>query len=213
MQERPAHPRGLDPRLLADIGGTNARFALEVAPGQMDAIEVLACADYPTLAAALVAYLALPPVVEVIAKSGATHIRHGAIAIANPVIGDFVRMTNHHWSFSTRALQSEPDTIAYAATKGGLVALTHALAVSLGPEIRVNCISPGWIATAEYLPRDKRHPPELSKQDHAQHPAGRVGTPEDIAGLCAYLLSDEAGFVTAANFTVDGGMTHKMIYV
>ena len=114
---------------------------------------------------------------------------------------------------STRALQSEPDTIAYAATKGGLVALTHALAVSLGPEIRVNCISPGWIATTEYLPRDKRHAPELSKADHEQHPAGRVGTPEDIAGLCAYLLSGEAGFVTGANFTVDGGMTRKMIYV
>ena len=95
------------PRLLADVGGTNARFALEVAPGRIDAIEVLACADYPTLAAALVAYLALPPVVEIIAKSGATQIRHGAIAIANPVIGDFVRMTNHHWAFSIEGLRQE----------------------------------------------------------------------------------------------------------
>ena len=113
---------------------------------------------------------------------------------------------------STRALQSEPDTIAYAATKGGLVALTHALAVSLGPEIRVNCISPGWIATSEYLPRGKRHAPALTAADHEQHPAGRVGTPDDVASLCAWLLSDEAGFATGANVTLDGGMTRKMIY-
>lgn len=113
---------------------------------------------------------------------------------------------------STRAVQSEPDTIAYAATKGGIVALTHALAISLGPEVRVNCISPGWIATTEYLPRAQRHAPALSPSDHAQHPAGRVGTPEDIASLCAWLLSDEAGFATGANFTLDGGMTRKMIY-
>ena len=113
---------------------------------------------------------------------------------------------------STRAVQSEPDTIAYAATKGGIVALTHALAISVGPEVRVNCISPGWIATDEYAPRDRRHAPELTPSDHAQHPVGRVGTPEDIAGLCAYLLSEEAGFSTGANFTVDGGMTRKMIY-
>jgi NAD(P)-dependent dehydrogenase (short-subunit alcohol dehydrogenase family) len=113
---------------------------------------------------------------------------------------------------STRAVQSEPDTIAYAATKGGIVALTHALAISVGPAVRVNCISPGWIATDEYLPRAKRHPPQLSQADHDQHPAGRVGKPEDVAGLCAYLLSDEAGFATGANFTLDGGMTRKMIY-
>jgi glucokinase len=91
------------PRLLADIGGTNARFALELAPGKIDAIEVLACADYPTLAAALVAYLASPAV----ARTGAAAIRHGAIAIANPVIGDLVRMTNHHWEFSIEALRRE----------------------------------------------------------------------------------------------------------
>jgi NAD(P)-dependent dehydrogenase (short-subunit alcohol dehydrogenase family) len=103
---------------------------------------------------------------------------------------------------STRALQSEPDTEAYAASKGGLVALTHALAMSLGPEVRVNCVSPGWIA----------HEP-VGKKDHAQHPAGRVGRPEDIAELVDYLLSDAAGFVTAQNFVVDGGMTRKMIYV
>jgi hypothetical protein len=104
---------------------------------------------------------------------------------------------------STRALQSEPDTEAYAASKGGLVALTHALALSLGPEVRVNCVSPGWIS----------HVPIRRKKDHAQHPVGRVGVGQDVAELVAYLLSDAAGFVTGQNFVVDGGMTKKMIYV
>jgi NAD(P)-dependent dehydrogenase (short-subunit alcohol dehydrogenase family) len=102
---------------------------------------------------------------------------------------------------STRALQSEPDTEAYAAAKGGLVALTHALAISLGPEVRVNCVSPGWIAQET-----------VRRKDHSQHPAGRVGRGEDIAEIVAYLLSDAAGFVTGQNFVVDGGMTKKMIY-
>ena len=102
---------------------------------------------------------------------------------------------------STRALQSEPDTEAYSASKGGLVALTHALGNSLGPEIRVNCVSPGWIA----------HTP-VRKKDHAQHPVGRVGRDQDVAELVAYLLSDAAGFVTGQNFVADGGMTRKMIY-
>ncbi len=91
------------PRLLADIGGTNARFALELAPGQVDLVEVLACASYATLADALRAYLALPQVRE--ASGG--QIRHGALAIANPVIGDMVRMTNHHWEFSIEALRRD----------------------------------------------------------------------------------------------------------
>lgn len=114
---------------------------------------------------------------------------------------------------STRAEQSEPETIAYSATKGGIAALTHAMAVTLGPAIRVNCIEPGWIATSTYAPRAERKAPKLSKQDHAQHPAGRVGIPEDIASLCAWLLSDEAGFVTGVTYVSDGGMTKKMIYV
>ncbi len=114
---------------------------------------------------------------------------------------------------STRATQSEPDTEAYVAAKGGIVALTHALATSLGPDIRVNCVSPGWIATAAFAPRDRRKPPKLTARDHAQHPVGRVGEPDDVAGLCAWLLSDEAGFVTGQNFVQDGGMSKKMIYV
>ncbi len=94
------------PRLLADVGGTNARFALESAPGQIGQINVLACAAYPTLADALRAYLALPDVAAAVSAAG-TGIRHGAIAIANPVNGDLVRMTNHHWQFSIEALRTE----------------------------------------------------------------------------------------------------------
>jgi NAD(P)-dependent dehydrogenase (short-subunit alcohol dehydrogenase family) len=106
---------------------------------------------------------------------------------------------------STRALMSEANTESYSASKGGLVALTHALAISLGPEVRVNCISPGWIATKNYS--------ALSRRDHSQHPAGRVGKPEDIAEIAAFLLDGKrSGFITGANFVVDGGMTRKMIY-
>lgn len=104
---------------------------------------------------------------------------------------------------STRAHMSEPDTESYAASKGGLLALTHALAVSLGPDVRVNCISPGWIDTQNAA---------LKPKDHAQHPAGRVGRVEDIASMAAYLLGPDSGFITGAEFIVDGGMTRKMIY-
>ncbi len=113
---------------------------------------------------------------------------------------------------STRALQSEPNTEAYAAAKGGIVALTHALAISLGPEIRVNCISPGWISTSDWQKQAQRREPQLRHEDHAQHPAGRVGEPRDVAALTAFLLSADAGFITAQNFLVDGGMSRKMIY-
>jgi NAD(P)-dependent dehydrogenase (short-subunit alcohol dehydrogenase family) len=104
---------------------------------------------------------------------------------------------------STRALMSEPNTEAYAASKGGIDALTHALAVSLGPEVRVNAIRPGWVAT---------HGTPRSRKAHSQHPVGRVGTPADVAALVRYLGSDAAGFVTGQCFTIDGGMTRKMIY-
>jgi NAD(P)-dependent dehydrogenase (short-subunit alcohol dehydrogenase family) len=104
---------------------------------------------------------------------------------------------------STRARMSEPNTEAYAASKGGLVALTHALAISLGPDVRVNAISPGWIDVAGE---------DLRPEDHAQHPAGRVGRPQDVASLAAWLLDPAQGFVTGSEFVLDGGMTRKMIY-
>jgi NAD(P)-dependent dehydrogenase (short-subunit alcohol dehydrogenase family) len=108
---------------------------------------------------------------------------------------------------STRAVMSEPNTESYSASKGGLVALTHALALSLAPDVRVNCVSPGWIVV------DRADARKLRRKDHMQHPAGRVGWPRDIAEIVAYLLDGErSGFVTGANFVVDGGMTRKMIY-
>jgi NAD(P)-dependent dehydrogenase (short-subunit alcohol dehydrogenase family) len=78
--------------------------------------------------------------------------------------------------------------------------------------VRVNCVSPGWIDVSGWQKSAPRQPASLSAADHAQHPAGRVGTPEDIAAMVAFLLSDAAGFVTGQNFVVDGGMTRKMIY-
>ncbi|KZE72842.1 oxidoreductase [Paenibacillus elgii] len=114
---------------------------------------------------------------------------------------------------STRALMSEAGTEAYSASKGGLLALTHAMAVSLGPYgIRVNAVSPGWIETADWQKASKRRRPLHSERDRLQHPAGRVGTPTDIAAACLYLAGDGAGFVTGQNLVVDGGMTVKMIY-
>ena len=113
---------------------------------------------------------------------------------------------------STRAIQSEPHSEAYAAAKGGLVALTHALAISLGPEIRANCISPGWVDTRAWWKSELRDETRLDPADHSQHPSGRVGEPEDIASMTAYLLSDAAVFITGQNFIIDGGMTRKMMY-
>lgn len=113
---------------------------------------------------------------------------------------------------SSRALQSEPDTEAYAASKGGLLAFTHALAISAGPAVRVNAISPGWIATDAWRKPATRRTPKLSRADHAQHPAGRVGTPEDIGALAAFLLSPQSGFITGENFVADGGMVRRMQY-
>jgi NAD(P)-dependent dehydrogenase (short-subunit alcohol dehydrogenase family) len=104
---------------------------------------------------------------------------------------------------STRAFQSDGTDAPYAASKGGLVALTQAIAINAGPDVRVNSISPGWIHTEKT---------SLKKKDHEQHPVGRVGEPKDIAYLTAFLLSDEASFITGSNFIADGGMTKKMIY-
>jgi NAD(P)-dependent dehydrogenase (short-subunit alcohol dehydrogenase family) len=114
---------------------------------------------------------------------------------------------------STRALMSEPHTEAYSASKGGILTLTHALAASLGPFVRVNCISPGWIEVASWKKSAVKSEPVLSSEDHSQHLSGRVGEPDDIARMAAFLASSENSFITGANFIIDGGMTHKMIYV
>ncbi|CAN5646177.1 glucose 1-dehydrogenase [soil metagenome] len=105
---------------------------------------------------------------------------------------------------STRALMSESNTEPYSASKVGVVALTHSLAISLAKRhIRVNAISPGWIEVGDYE--------ALKPRDHAQHPVGRVGRPEDIANVVRF-LSDAAPFTTGQNLVVDGGMAVKMIY-
>ena len=104
---------------------------------------------------------------------------------------------------STRDRQSQPQSESYTAAKGGIHALTHALAVSLAGKVRVNSISPGWI---------DREFTEYEGVDATQHPAGRVGNPLDIANMVLYLCSDKAGFITGENITIDGGMTKLMIY-
>lgn len=114
---------------------------------------------------------------------------------------------------STRAIQSEADTESYSASKGGLLSLTHALSVSLGPDVRVNAISPGWIDVSAIKKRAAVNPEKLSEADHLQHPAGRVGKPEDIAAMILFLLDEKNDFITGQNFIIDGGMTRKMIYV
>jgi len=113
---------------------------------------------------------------------------------------------------STRAFMSEPGTEGYTASKGGIFALTHGLAISLGPHrIRVNSISPGWIEVEDWKKSSKARKPHHSKADKEQHPVGRVGVPEDIAQACEY-LAERAGFITGQNIIIDGGMRVKMIY-
>ncbi|PKV76250.1 SDR family NAD(P)-dependent oxidoreductase [Pontibacter ramchanderi] len=114
---------------------------------------------------------------------------------------------------STRAFMSEPDTFAYSASKGGLEALTHSLAVSLAQDrIRVNAIAPGWIETGPWQKKSDRYEPQHTQQDKEQHPAGRVGEPQDIAEAALFLCSEKAGFITGQHLVIDGGMTIKMIY-
>lgn len=104
---------------------------------------------------------------------------------------------------SSRDRMSQPNTESYTAAKGGIAALTHALAVSLTGKVRVNSISPGWIDT-DFI--------DYQGPDAYQHPAGRVGNPLDIANMVMYLCSDKAGFITGENICIDGGMTKQMIY-
>ena len=103
---------------------------------------------------------------------------------------------------STRAFQSEPDSEAYASAKGGIVALTHALAISLGPDVLVNCIAPGWINVTEQQ--------DFSVEDTAAIPAGKVGSPKDISNMVLFLCQQD--FITGETITVDGGMSRRMIY-
>ena len=104
---------------------------------------------------------------------------------------------------SSRDRMSQPQTESYTAAKGGIAALTHALAVSLSGRVRVNSISPGWIDTAYTV---------YEGPDAVQQPAGRVGNPMDIAHMALFLCSDKAGFITGENICIDGGMTRQMIY-
>lgn len=132
------------------------------------------------------------------AKHAAPHLRAAGGAIVNIA--------------SVHGLATEPQCEAYAASKAGLLGLTRALAFSLGPAVRVNAVCPGWIeARRAALPGDKP-PYPLRPQDHAQHPAGRVGRPEDIAALVEFLLSENAGFITGEEFVADGGMLRRLRY-
>lgn len=113
---------------------------------------------------------------------------------------------------STRAFMSEANTEAYSASKGGIAALTHAMAISLAEHrIRVNCISPGWIEVRDWQYSRRAGTPRHSKRDREQHPVGRVGTPDDIAEAGLF-LAEHAGFITGQNIVIDGGMSVKMIY-
>ena len=117
-----------------------------------------------------------------------------------PVLSDGASIINIS---SSRDRMSQPQTESYTAAKGGIAALTHALAISLAGKARVNSISPGWIDTTDT---------EIIGADALQQPVGRVGTPEDIAEMVKFLCSDKAGFITGENICIDGGMTRQMIY-
>ena len=132
-------------------------------------------------------------------KHATQHLRHTKGAIVNIT--------------STRAFQSEANTESYAASKGGVVALTHALAVSLAGDVRVNAVAPGWIEVGDWQKAANRQMPSHRDIDKSQHPVGRVGTPDDIAQAVSFLLDGtKSGFMTGETIRVDGGMTHKMIY-
>lgn len=134
-------------------------------------------------------------------------------ALAVGVIAPFylAKLFNNHFAdgasiiniSSSRDRQSQPNTESYTAAKGGISALTHALAISLSGRVRVNSISPGWIDTTGT---------DFCGEDATQQPVGRVGKPEDIAEMVVFLCSDKAGFINGENICIDGGMTKLMIY-
>jgi len=111
---------------------------------------------------------------------------------------------------SILALRTHPNVAAYGASKGAIVALTHALAVSLAPDIRVNCISPGTVDTVPWRKGSRRDRPGYPADRQRAHPVGRVGDPADIAAMVAYLASPAAAFITGQHFVIDGGIIHKM---
>lgn len=113
---------------------------------------------------------------------------------------------------STRAFQSQPDTESYSAAKGGITALTHALAVSLAGVARVNSVAPGWIDTAAFHNGGEHYVPSYSVGDVIQHPSGRVGDPSDVVRVVDFLCDERNSFINGENITVDGGMSHLMIY-
>ena len=106
---------------------------------------------------------------------------------------------------------SQEDTESYSASKGGIVALTHALSISLSNKVRVNSISPGWIDTGAFQ-HDDNYVPNYSKEDETQHPSGRIGNPYDIANMVIFLCSDKATFINGQDIIIDGGMSKQMIY-
>ena len=118
----------------------------------------------------------------------------------SPYFGDGGSIVNIS---SSRDRMSQPQTESYTAAKGGIAALTHAMAVSFSGKVRVNSISPGWIDTSNTV---------YEGADAVQQPSGRVGNPPDIANMVLYLCSDMAGFITGENICIDGGMTKQMIY-
>lgn len=122
------------------------------------------------------------------------------VKLLSPVLAEGASIVNIS---SSRDRMSQPQTESYTSAKGGIAALTHALAVSLRGKARVNSISPGWIDTTDTA---------FSGPDASQQPVGRVGHPKDIANMVLFLSSDEAGFITGENICIDGGMTRQMIY-
>ena len=152
---------------------------------------------------------ALPPMIGIDDCSWEEFIYAQKVGVAAPfylskLFKDYFPMGSSIINLSsTRDSMSQPQTESYTAAKGGIAALTHSLAVSLAPKVRVNAISPGWINTTDEV---------FEGADATQHLVGRVGRPDDIASMILFLCSDEAGFITGQNIVIDGGMTRQMIY-